>query len=108
MNYATGLQNQGPLHGVIQFPDVAWPGMLLQCQAGVGGKAHRRLIHFARVFIQQTLGNRQYIAGARAQRLPLQRKNPQAVIQIFPETARSHFRGQIPVGGGNHADIQLD
>ncbi|EFQ61796.1 hypothetical protein PFWH6_4198 [Pseudomonas fluorescens WH6] len=66
------------------------------------------MLHFFDVVVQQALGQRNNVRRALAQRAPGQREDREPVEQIFTKAPRRHFTGEVAVGGGDHADIQLD
>ncbi len=51
---------------------------------------------------------RQHVLAAVAQRLELERHHVQAVEQILAEAARAHRLGEVHVGGGDEAHVDLD
>lgn len=65
-------------------------------------------VHLAAVLAQQTLGQRQDVRRAFAQRPPGQREDRQAIVEVLAETPRRDFRREVAVGRGKHADIQVD
>ncbi|MCY1351773.1 hypothetical protein D9M69_380490 [compost metagenome] len=102
------LEDQGPLDGVVQLAHVARPGVADQAMLRLGGKTHPGLVHFPGVLGQQAFGQRQDVGGPLAQRPPGQREHRQAIVEVFAETPRRHFAGQVAVAGGQHADVQAD
>ncbi|CRR38147.1 hypothetical protein PAERUG_E5_London_17_VIM_2_12_12_06578 [Pseudomonas aeruginosa] len=79
-----------------------------QALGGLGAERHRAEVHLAAVLAQQTLGQRQDVRRAFAQRPPGQREDRQAIVEVLAETPRRDFRREVAVGRGKHADIQVD
>ncbi|MNF75520.1 hypothetical protein D3C84_575880 [compost metagenome] len=108
LDQAALLQDQRALHGVVQFAHVARPGMGQQGRLGFGGEAHGSVVHFFDVLGQQALGQRQDIRRTLAQRAPGQGEDREPIVEVLAETPGRHFAGEVAVGGGEHADIQVD
>src|SRR3990167_2527844 len=108
LDQATLLQDQRTLNGVIQLTHVTRPGMRHQALLRLRRQTNRRVIHFFDVLGQQSLGQRQDVGRALAQRLPGQREDRQAIVEVLAKAPRRHFAGQVTVTGGQHANVQAD
>ncbi|MNF63646.1 hypothetical protein D3C84_453540 [compost metagenome] len=82
--------------------------MAHQARLRLRRKTNGRVIHFFDVLGQQPLGQRQDVGRPLAQRLPGQREDRQAIVEVFTKAPRRHLAGQVAVAGGQHANIQAD
>ena len=91
--------------GMLQFSDVAGPGVTLQHLHGAFGDFDGPFSHFSFEFIHKPLDQKGDVFLAIPQGRHRNRKNLQPIPQIFPEAAFTHFFLQYAVGGGDDAGI---
>jgi hypothetical protein len=100
-----GFQNQGALDHVFQLAHIARPGMGAQPGFGTGGKSCRPICR--RRKMRQCLARQGHdVVRPLAQRGDFERKNVEAVEQVFAEPSGLDFGGHVPVGGGQNADVE--
>ena len=93
------------MNAVIQFPDVAGPVVFDQF---VDGRRGHGQIPGPTVVVEKPLDQGFNIVPARTQGRQLQGKHVQPVKQVLAKAPRRHLVGELTVGGGNNADIQVD
>src|SRR5258708_5729504 len=101
-------QHDGALDHVFQFADVAWPSVIHDGTQGLGRNLARRLAVLGREPGQKVRDQQRDIAGTAAQRWQINGDYVQPVEQVFTEPAFAHQHLQIDIGGGDHADVNLD
>ena len=98
--------DRGPLADVLEFANIAGPGVLHEQVHGGRIESLERFAFARRHFIQEMFHQRGNVFGMRSQRRHVHRQHVQAVEQILPERAGGDFGGQIAVGGGDHPHIR--
>ncbi len=98
-------QDDGPLDGVRQLPDVAGPGVARQGGLGVAAQPRLALAELDAERLHEVLGQAEDVLAPLAQRGEVHAEDVQAVVEVRAERARRHRLRQVPVGGGDEADV---
>jgi hypothetical protein len=101
-------QDDGPLDGVLQLADVAGPGVAGQLGAGGVAEAGDLGVVLLDEAAQEVLGEQQGVAAAQAQRRQLDVHDVEAIIKVLAEAALADVLGEVAVGGGDEAHVDLD
>src|SRR5579862_4221082 len=104
----TAIQKDCPFDNVLQFPNIARPGVTLDHCAR--GRTQRADIasEFLRIELSEMLGESEYVLDSLAQRRKPQTHDVQPVKQILSKSPGCNLSLQIPVGRGNYSNIDLD
>src|SRR5689334_5078832 len=101
----TRREDHGALDDVLELTDVPWPRVRDE-------PLHRRLTHrldvlpdLRRVLPNEVVDQRGYVLATRAQRRYLNGEDIQAVEEVGAERPRGHRGRQVPIGGGDDADV---
>ena len=106
--FRTLRQQHGAVNGVFQFAHIAAPGVAQQQPLGDRGDgAIRHAIGFG-IFAGEMMRQSANVLGPFAQGRNAQIDDIQAIQKVFAEGAVLDRFGQVPVGGGDDADIHLD
>ena len=96
---------QREMDDVLQFADIARPGIAFQRVQGRGGQARRFAVHPLAVQAQEMLGEREDVVGAVPQRRQPHLGNIQPIQQIPAKPSGRHCLIQVDVGSRNQANI---
>ena len=102
------LQDDEPLHHVLEFPDVAGPRVRQDGLAQTRGWADGWPAIAGGVFDQEELGQRDNLVPPFAQGRHADIDDLQPVVQILAELSRPNHLPEVTVGGGNHAHVDGD
>src|SRR3990172_3611095 len=101
-------QGHRALDDVLQLADVAGPVVLIQRGRGARGEALHLAGELAVVLADEVLYQKGDVVAALAQGGQRDGNHVQAVVQVLPEGALLHGLLQVPVGGGDDPDVDLD
>src|SRR4030095_184042 len=98
-------QDHGALNGVLEFPDVAWPGIVHHEFHPLRTHLSHFLPELRAVALDEVLNEQGDVFLSFAQRWNLNGYDGEPIKQILTELALSHHSFEIPVCGGHHLDI---
>ena len=98
-------KEDGPFHGVLEFPDIAGPAVTLEHIHGSQGNTHVPLPRLPGEMPDKVAGQGQDVILAVPQRRKDDGKDIKPVKEITPERTLGHHLLEIAVGGRNHAYI---
>ena len=99
--------HHGALYRVLQFANVARPGVLLQGIHGGGRDARDLLVHLARELAHEVVDQQRNVFPAFAQRRQSRCGRRSAGRKVGPELAFLDQLLQVFVGGGDKAEVHL-
>lgn len=105
---AFAAQDDRALDDVLQFADVAWPGMAFEGFHASAGDAQDLHAVFAGEALAELIGQEGNILLVLAQGRDTNGHDVQAEIQILPEFFALDALFEVAVGGGNDPDIHFD
>lgn len=94
--------------GVFELADVSGPRITAKQIDGFGGDMAGRDAFLEADLFHEVLGEEGNVLEAVAERGQSQRHHVEAVIQIFAEAAGGDALRQVGVGGGDHADVDVN
>ena len=100
--------DHGALDGILQFADIAHPGLLLQLVHGSGCDASDVLVHGEGELADEVFDERGNVFAALAQRGQFDAEDVEPVKQVRTECALFDHVLEILVGGGHAAEVDLD
>ena len=98
-------KEDGPFHGVLEFPDITGPAVTLEHIHGSQGNTHVPLPRLPGEMPDKVAGQGQDVILAVPQRRKDDGKDIKPVKEITPERTLGHHLLEIAVGGRNHAYI---
>src|SRR5713101_6884303 len=101
-------KNDGTLHDIFEFADVAGPIVVHQELHSRGSEMAQGLGIFLAVAVEEMREQRGNIFAAVAQRRQLQMNDVEAVIEILAEAALADEGQEIDVRGGDDAHVDFD
>src|SRR5579862_3011377 len=104
----TAIQKDCPFDNVLQFPNIAGPGVTLDHCASCRTQRANVASEFLRIELSEMLGEREYVLDPLAQRRKPQTHDVQPVKQILSKSPGSNLSLQVPIGRCNHSNIDLD
>jgi len=100
-------QDDGALHGVGQLPDVARPEVLQKSVSGPFGEHFHRPASFGES-VDEKIGQGQDAFPPLPERRHVNGKDTQPVVEVLAELGFAHQGRQVPVGGADDPDVDLD
>jgi len=104
--HAAGDQ-QRALAGVVQFPNVARPGIVLQDLHGIAGDARDRKAQIEALAGNDAVGQKLDVVLALPQRRNDDFHDIEPIIQVLPEEGLFHERFELDIGRGDDPDIDM-
>jgi Aldo/keto reductase family len=98
----------GALDGVLQLPNVTWPGVGKQPLGGRRPEAGHLFARTPRELLDEGLGQHEHVAPAGAQRRHDDPDDVDAKIEILAEALLRDGRVEIAVRGGDDPDVEGD
>ena len=105
IDLATACHQDGTMHGVFQFADIAGPRIALQFPRRVRRNRFVRNIVGVREFLREMFGERHDVTRSLCQRRQAQVDDIEAEIQIFAELTVFDSLFHIPIGGGEDTHV---
>ncbi len=99
------VQHHGAADRVLQFADIARPGVADQALGGIGGEAGKGRPSSGRVAGEEGPREQQQRRRRAAQRRHVDRQDMQPVEQVLAEAAGGDLGEGIAIGGADDADI---
>ena len=101
-------QDDGALEGVLQFADIAGPGVVAEAAASVVAQGERRFTEFAAEFLEEVVSENINVIAAVAKRRYGERDGGDAEVKVFAKEFFADAGGEIAVGGDDDADVHVD
>src|SRR5580658_735540 len=105
--YAIARQNNRTFNQILQFADVARPGIPLEGSHGFWMDAIDLLTHAAAENLHEMRHKRGNVFAALAQRGKNDGKDIQTIVQIIAELTASDHLDEIPIGCGHQPNVHL-
>jgi hypothetical protein len=103
----TILQYQDLLDYMLELPDIAGPGIGHHHVHGLLGESINLIIALMAVFVKKILHEQGDIFRALTKRWDMDGHDINAIIEIIAKGASLNGLGQVVIGGGKNANIQL-
>ena len=107
LNLLSAGHQDGTLHGVFQFADVAWPGILNERLHGCRFDAAHLTAVAGRILGEKMQGQHWDIFAALAQARKVKFDCIQAEQQIFAKISTAAGGGKVSVRSGDYANIYM-
>src|SRR5262245_32714767 len=104
---AAFTENRGPLQGIAQLADIAWPFILKQRSLRIPRQAGRWTSEGLSNFLKERIAQRKNVCLTLPERRNADVKHLQSIIEVLAKVAALDGLSQIPVGSGHDTDIRL-
>src|SRR3990172_814660 len=94
-----------PLDRVLELAHVARPGVTREGLEGGGGEAHGPAVHGPSEALEEVRGEKGGVLRPLPQRRDVDVDDVEPPVEILPEVARLDGAGEVPVGGGDGAEV---
>ena len=101
----TDGEDDGAFDKVFEFADVAGPVPVDQSAQGFRGDLIDGAAHFLGVFAGEVAGEDGDVVGPVSERGRGDGEDFEAVVEITPEELVAHHFGEVPIGGGDEANV---